>query len=64
MEDHERFDEITTSAAVPPIVKPFAVVRKRFPATLSGVVDMLRKKKKRIAKRFSKEFSPPNPPRV
>jgi hypothetical protein len=56
--------EATLSGAVPPVVKPFAVVRKRFPATLSGVVDKLRRHKRRMAKRFSKKVSPPNPPIV
>jgi hypothetical protein len=57
-------EEITTSAAVPPIVKPFALVRKKFPAKLTGVVDLLRKTKRRVIGNFSKKFSPPLPPKV
>lgn len=62
-ERHQTAQEATLSGAVPPVVKPFAVVRKPFPATLSGVVDKLRRHKRRMAKRFSK-LSPPNPPIV
>jgi len=57
----EDTQEATGSAAVPSIVKPFMVVKKRRPAALSGIVATLRKHKKRMASRFSKTFSPPNP---
>jgi len=55
--------EITTSGAVPPLVKPFAVYRRAFPTTLSGIVDKLTRSKKRLAKKFSK-MGPPLPPKV
>jgi len=60
MDDHESIEELTTSNAVPPIVKPFALVRKRFPATLSGVVDGLKRQKAKLAKRLSKNIKPSN----
>jgi len=47
---------MTTSGAIPAIPKPFALVRKKFPSTLSGVVDTLKKKKKKLVKKlFSKK---------
>lgn len=64
MDDLDNLIELTTTANIPAVVRPFALVRKRFPKTLSGVVDKLRRHKKRMAKRFSKNFSPPNPPIV
>lgn len=57
-------NETTLASAVPPVVKPFTVVRRKFPSTLTGIVDKLRRHKKRLAKRFSKTTSPPNPPIV
>lgn len=50
--------EITTSGAIPAIVKPFAMVRRARPTELSGVVSKLRKKRKRLIKRMSRQFSP------
>jgi hypothetical protein len=58
--------EMTTSGAVPAVVRPFALVRKAFPAVLSGLQDVLtrrKKRKKRLLKRFSK-MGPPLPPRI
>lgn len=57
-------DEMSTSGAVPDIVKPIGVIRRVRPPTLSGVVKDLRKKKKRLLKRFSKRFSPPLPSKI
>lgn len=58
MGDREDIQELTTSDAIPPVVKPYAVVKKRFPATLSGVVDGLKKYKAKLAKRLSKNIKP------
>lgn len=55
---------MTNSGAVPDLVKPIGLIRKKFPSTLTGKVDFLRKKKKRLLKNFSKYFSPPLPPTV
>jgi hypothetical protein len=57
-------DEMTTSGAVPSLVRPLALIRRVYPSSLSGVVRDLKKKKKRLLKRFSKDFSPPLPPKV
>jgi hypothetical protein len=54
----EDLDEMTTSAAVPAVVRPFAMVKRARPATLSGTVGKLKKRRKRLLKRFSKQFSP------
>ena len=56
--DIKDIEEMTTSAAVPAIPRPFGVVRRARPATLSGTVGMLKKRRKRLIKRFSKQFSP------
>ena len=57
-------DEMTSSGAIPDVVRPYAMIRRAFPSTLSGVVKDLRKKKRRLLKRFSKQFSPPLPPKI
>lgn len=57
-------DEMSTSGAVPDVVGNIGVVRRVRPATLAGAVQVLRKKKKRLLKRFSKQFSPPLPSRI
>lgn len=62
MRNREYMSEITTSSAISSIVKPFGKMRRRFPSTLTGIVDKLKRHKKRLAKRFSKEISSPNPP--
>ena len=56
--------EMTTSGSVPAVVKPFALVKKAFPAVLSGLDGILarrKKRKKRLLKRFSR-MGPPLPP--
>ena len=55
MEDE--LSELTTSGAVPPVVKPFAVRKRVFPATLTGVVDKLRTYKKKMAAKLPKTKS-------
>jgi len=57
-------DEMSTSGAIPGVVKPLGVIKRVPPATLTGVVQILRKTKKRLLKRFSKKFSPPLPSRM
>lgn len=57
-------DEMTTSGAVPPIVRPWKVLKKVFPATLAGITNILKKSRKKRLKRVSKQFSPPHPPRL
>ena len=54
----KRLWEMTTSAAVPNVVRPFAMIRKVRP-NLIAINKDLRKKKKRLVKRSSKFFSPP-----
>lgn len=58
------FAEMTTSAAVPPVPQPFITVKRKFPATLSGVVGLLKKKKRKVLKSISRAQSPPKPPMV
>jgi len=38
--------EMTTSGSVPAVVKPFALVKKAFPAVLSGLDGILARRKK------------------
>lgn len=58
-------EETTTSAAVPDLVVPIGGLRRRkYPNALSGIVQVLKKKKKRLLKKFSKEFSPELPPKI
>lgn len=54
----ETVQEASLSSVVPPVVNPLAVVRRRAPATLSGVVDNLKRQKYRLAKRLSKRIKP------
>ena len=59
--------EMTTSGVVPHVVKPWRVMKKVSPSLLSGVIDVLsryKRRKKRLVQRFSKQFSPPLPPRI
>jgi hypothetical protein len=56
--------EMTTSGAVPTIIKPLGVLRRAMPAQLLMRILPKRKKKKRILKRLSKQFSPPLPPKI
>lgn len=64
MKDQKHLSEMTSVAAIPDVARPFLVSRKKFPSTLSGIVGKLKKHKARLAKRFSKQISAPNPPVV
>ncbi len=61
--DEDDVSEATLSGAVPSVIGSFSIRKKVFPNEISGVVDILRKKKKRLIRKSSK-FSPPLPPRI
>ena len=51
-------DEATLSSAVPPVVKPFVMIRRRYPATLTGIVDQLKKYKRTMIKKSIRKRKP------
>lgn len=51
-------EEMTASGAVPAVVRPFAVLKKARPNLIALALPQLRKKKKRLIKRFSKIVRP------
>lgn len=55
--------EVTTSMAIPAIPKPFATIRRARPNTITGLVDKLRGKGKRLLRRHYKN-SPPLPQKI
>ena len=46
--------EMTSSGAVPSVVQPYTIRRRRFPSLLSGVVDRMGKVVKSLSRKFSK----------
>lgn len=55
--------ETTMSTAIPDVPGSFVKIRRKFPSSISGVVDKLRRKNKRKLRKFSK-LGPPLPPRI
>jgi len=58
--------EITGSGVVPGIIEPLGVIKRATPgALLMRIIGKEKpRRKKRLIKRASKEFSPPLPPRI
>ena len=50
--------EMTSSGAIPAVAKPWVALKKGFPATVTGIVDILKRRRRRMLKRSSKQFSP------
>lgn len=52
----EYLNELTTSSAIPGVVRPFAQVNRRvFPRTISGVVDRLKRLSDRLKHKPAKK---------